>query len=224
VSIISFRKLVSGCVVDMAQNYLRFRGRLVRAAKKLIGALSDARYVKVSVKWSKHERLGRCSVDFQRRSVVFTFKVPLEGMTTEDLAVSCIEALGNPARTAYLAIAAVGFLLAAAVWYFLPPTVPDPTKAIISTVIMAVAIGAIIAGGVGVFLHERRLKDIKREYIALTRTDNLSLKTYSMMVDIISWVLRECSGKNKTVINASEIMTLIQKNYGHTLKILSEKT
>ncbi|MCD6083987.1 MAG: hypothetical protein J7J20_00440 [Desulfurococcales archaeon] len=208
----------------MSEDYLRLKSRLTRATMKLTEALLRAKYVKVVIKWSRHEKLGRCSVELQHRSVVLTFKVPLEGMTTEDLAVSCIEALGNPARTAYLIMGVVGFLLAAAVWYLLPPTVSDPTKSAASAIAMTAAVLAAVAGGVGLFLHERRLKDIKRKYVALTKADRFSLKMYSMMVDIVSWVLRKCEGRSKAVMNAPEIVALVRKNYGDVLKVLSEKT
>ena len=205
----------------MSQNYVKLKSRLIRAARKLIRAFSEGEYVKVAVKWSKHEELGRCSVDIQRRVITFTFRIPLKGMTTEDLAVSCVEAITSTARRVLVGGAMIAFLAAAAVWYVVPSEVSESTRVALSLAIAALAICMMMAAGVSIFKHERELRRIKEEYVQVAKSDVLSLRAYSFLVDVIAWLLKECRGKNKVIIRASKVMGFIRSQYGDLLKELS---
>jgi len=206
----------------VSQDYVKVGRKLFKAASRLIKLLSTVEYIKVTIKWSKHRELGRCSVDVQRKAVTFTFKVPLEGMTTEDLAVSCIEALASTARSALAGAAAVLFIAAAAAWYILPPTVPDVVRSATSVAIAAAAIALVIIAGLSLLKHERELRTLKEYYIKLARADEASMRTYSMIVDVISEMLKACRGKSKVVIKSSKILGFLYSNYGDVVKRCKE--
>ena len=50
------------------------------------------------------------------------------------------------------------------------------------------------------------------------------MRTYSLLVDLVSWILRECRGKNKVVIDASRIANMIMSQYGSLIRELNLKT
>jgi len=211
-------------VSEVVRDFAKLKTNLINAAKKFISEIFRVKYIKVTIKWSRHEELGRCSVDFQRNSIAFTFKIPLKGMTTEDLAVSCIEAVTSKTRKIFINASIAGFLLLTVLWYLLPPEIPESTKSTILFAVFFFTIAMILAAGINILKHERELKNLKGDYIRLARSELICMRTYSFLVDIISWVLRECKGKNKAVIDASRIANLVMSQYGSLLEELGLKT
>jgi len=211
-------------VNEVVRNFTKLKANLINAARKFISEIFRVRYVKVTIKWSRHEELGRCSVDFQRNSILFTFRIPLKGMTTEDLAVSCIEAVTSKSRRIFINASIAGFIVLTILWYLLPTEMPESIKGTILLAVFLFTIAMIFAAGINILKHEKELKSLKSDYIKLAKSELVCMRTYSLLVDLVSWILRECKGKNKVVIDASRIANMIMSQYGSLIRELNLET
>ncbi len=209
---------------EVVRDFTKLKANLINAARKFISEVFRVKYIKVTIKWSRHEELGRCSVDFQRNSISFTFRIPLKGMTTEDLAVSCIEAVTSKTQRIFINASIAGFILLTVLWYLLPTQIPESIRGTILFTIFLFTITMIFSAGISILKHEKELKSLKSDYIKLAKSELICMRTYSLLVDLVSWILRECRGKNKVVIDASRIANMIMSQYGSLIRELNLKT
>ena len=144
-------------------------------------------------------------------------------MTTEDLAVSCIEAVTSKTRRIFINASIAGFIVLTILWYLLPPEMPESTKGTILFTIFLFTIAMIFAAGISILKHERELKSLKNDYIKLAKSELICMRTYSLLVDLVSWILRECRGKSKVIIDASRIANMIMSQYGSLIRELNLK-
>jgi hypothetical protein len=188
---------------------------LYRAASHLLEFLERVKVVEVSIKLAGHGGRGKCVVREHGGKGVIIFKLPEEGTSVEDLAISCIHYLGDPWRT-YLPASSFAFFLLAAAASF----IRSSGTGIIVMLLASAGAVLLVISALYIYREENRLRKVNEELFKLSEGDTRVRELYSFFTNFISYLLSQCRGGHKAVIDGGRLLKDFMKAHRKTFKII----
>ena len=189
---------------------------LYRAVMNFLRTVMRMSAIEVSIRLGSHKGPGKCFITTKGMRAFITFKLVEEGTSVNELAASCIEYLGNPWRTYVPAISFSSFIIAVGLQFINPA----PLVQMLTIAFVGLGVVFMILSGIYLYGRDKRIKSLVSRYGRISEVDGRVKELYAFFIDAVSYLLDECRGKDKALVNGNKYLKSLWKAHRKTFRIM----